>query len=455
MAWQRRIANVRRNDPLNQALGAAAVGLAMVDAGAAEAATRSLPEVRPAHSPIPATTGDAYQDGRALLAAGDTAGAIAAFRAALVASPQSVDAMNGLGVAYDRIGRFDLSRSWYDTALAIDPTAVPVLNNLGYSLYLQGNYAAAIPLLQQVVDSNDPAAQQTGQRLLTMIAARMRADAIAGRPVSYAEAAPPPPRRETMAAAAASPAAPRGARSVARAAPVTLVEAPQARIEITSSGEQRLVIGGAAPAPELVAALGDAAPMVMVADAWTPRAEARQAARLAAEEQALAERARIAGQLAIALAEVRTPATPAAPPPTAPPRAPMPSRDEPPAPAAIVVPAMSRVEPDMRPQAVMIDEAAAAPAKSPGVIDVAGPIPATLPPAWLLSTRRVARPAETAAAHDEPVADTALAFESDDSELNAFAARMRGVTPPAEVMTISREEAVARLEGLLRRLRSA
>jgi hypothetical protein len=232
---------------------------------------------------------------------------------------------------------------------------------------------------------------------------------------------------------------------------VTLVEAPQARIEITSSGEQRLVIGGAAPAPELVAALGDAAPMVMVADAWTPRAEARQAARLAAEEQALAERARIAGQLAIALAEVRTPATPAVPPPTAP----IPSRDVPPAPVAAVVPAMSRVEPDMRPQAVMIDEAAAAPAKSPGVIDTAGPTPATLPPAWLLSTRRVARPAETAAAHDEPVADTALAFESDDSELNAFAARMRGIAPPAEVMTISREEAVARLEGLLRRLRSA
>jgi hypothetical protein len=29
------------------------------------------------------------------------------------------------------------------------------------------------------------------------------------------------------------------------------------------------------------------------------------------------------------------------------------------------------------------------------------------------------------------------------------------MAPPAEVMTISREEAVARLEGLLRRLRSA
>jgi hypothetical protein len=309
-----------------------------------------------------------------------------------------------------------------------------------------------------------------------MIAARMRADAIAGRPVSFAEAAPPrrdiedaaSPRRDAMAAAtphsdapalpvrrATAAASPRRAGAApartpsAPPAPVTLVDAPQARIEITSSGEQRLVIGGPAPAPELVAALGDAAPMVMVADSWTPRAEARQAARLAAEEQALAERARIAGQLAIALAEVRTPAAPAAPPPAAP----MPPRDAPAAPAAAVVPVLARVEPEARPRAVLIDEAA--PAATPGAMDAAGSTPASLPPAWLLSTRRVPRPAEAAAAHDEPVGDTALAFESDDSELNAFAARMRGMAPPADVMTISREEAVARLEGLLRRLRSA
>jgi tetratricopeptide (TPR) repeat protein len=506
---------MRQSEPMNPALGAAAFGLALIDAGAVEARTRPIENVRLAQSPGAVTTGDAYQDGRALLAAGDTAGAIAAFRAALVASPQSIDALNGLGVAYDRIGRYDLSRSWYDTALAIDPTAVLVLNNLGYSLYLQGQYAAAIPLLQQVVDSDDAAARQTGQRLLTLIAARMRSDMIDGRPpVSYAQTAPR--RGPTMVAASsptempvasrptATPAASRltatparqpaaiaapaiAAPAIATAVPVTAVEPPQARIEITSSGEQRLVIGGPALAPELVAALGDAAPMVMVADSWTPRAEARLAARAVAQEQALAERARLAGQLASAFAEVRrnspplgtTPQDPT-PTPVAPPTAPE-------LPAAAMLAPTVRVEPAARRDAALVDAAqprrndAGQVAAGPAVAgqdaagsDVAGSGAAgsdtaglgiagmggasaklDAAPAWLLASRRVVRPIEAAAAHDEPASDTTLAFESDDSELNAFAARMRGDAAPAEAMTISPQEAVARLEGLLRRLHAA
>jgi tetratricopeptide (TPR) repeat protein len=485
---------MRQSEPMNLALGAAAFGLVLIDAGAAEARTRPLENVRLAQGPGAVTTGDAYQDGRALLAMGDTAGAIAAFRAALVASPQSIDALNGLGVAYDRIGRYDLSRSWYDTALAIDPTAVLVLNNLGYSLYLQGQYAAAIPLLQQVADSDDAAARQTGQRLLTLIAAKMRSDMIDGRPpVSYAQTAPR--RGPTMVAASSPsemPAASRptgtparqpaasAAPAIATVAPVTAVEPPQARIEITSSGEQRLVIGGPAPAPELVAALGDAAPMVMVAESWAPRSEARPVVRAVAQEQALAERARLAGQLASAFAEVRRNSAPRrdapqdpAPTPVAPPTAPE-------LPAAAILAAIVRVEPVARRDAALVDAAqprrnhagqvAAGPAVAGqdaagqdaagqdaaglGIADMGGAIAKldAAPPAWLLASRRVVRPIEAAAAHDEPVSDTALAFESDDSELNAFAARMRGHAAQAEAKTISPQAAVTRLEGLLRRL---
>jgi tetratricopeptide (TPR) repeat protein len=506
---------MQRSEAINPALGAAAVGLALIDAGGAEAKARPIENVRIAQSPMAASTGDAYQDGRALLAAGDTAGAIAAFRAALVAAPQSIDALNGLGVAYDRIGRYDVSRSWYDTALAIDPTAVLVLNNLGYSLYLQGRYEAAIPLLQQVVDSDDAAARQTGQRLLTLIGARMRADAIEGRPpVSFA-AAPssreavvaPRPAPATVTASTvpksipAAPATARPKKASAAAAPVTQVEAPQARIEITSSGEQRLVIGGPAPTPELIASLGDAAPMVMVASAWTPREEARVAARAAAQERALAERARVAGELAMALAEVRrqaqgeglgaesrqgpaaaaaSPAMPAAPP----------------APAAPELPDAALATASLRPD-TRVQTAAALVAAAPTLDDTAGaakPLLATaatvtstevadahaaaaevagaeaarnvaadtadagldaMPPAWLLASRRAARPVEAATVDDQPISETALAFESDDVELNAFAARMRGIAPPETIMTISAEEAVERLEALLRRLRAA
>lgn len=473
---------MKRSEPINPALGAAAVGLALIDAGGAEARTRPIEGVRLAGIPAPVTSGDAYQDGRALLAKGDTAGAIAAFRAALVASPQSIDALNGLGVAYDRLGRYDLSRSWYDTALAIDPDAVLVLNNLGYSLYLQGQYTAAIPILQRVAASDDPAAQRTGQRVLTLIAARMRDDAIEGRAPVMVAAAPSIERRltrEEYADAAPAPPAPpaalrRGRANPASSAPampvsaaVVQVETAPARIEITSSGEQRLVLGGPAPPPELVASLGDAAPLVMVESAWTPSREARlavsaasaaravEARRLAAEQ--LAERAVMARQLAAALDAARHPParklsddTPAAPPPPV---------DAPPA----MVVAAARVEAPVRRDAEQMAETtptAAPPSPVKGRparprVQTAGAAQQDASPAWLLASRRAPRPPEAAAAHDEPLGDTALAFESDDSELNAFAARMRGIEPAPTPPTMSTEEAVARLEGLLRRLRAA
>jgi tetratricopeptide (TPR) repeat protein len=457
----------KRNESISPALGAAAVGLALIDVGAAEAKTAPLGDVRLAQSPVPATSGDHYQDGRALLALGDTAGAIAAFRAALIASPQSIDALNGLGVAYDRIGRYDLSRSWYDTALAIDPNAVLVLNNLGYSFYLQGNYAAAIPLLQQVVDSNDAAARQTGQRLLTLISTRMRADAIEGRPASYAQSAPL--RRDEALATDQSAVEPdKPSRKSASRPPVTPVDAPQARIEITSSGEQRLVLGGPKPAPELVASLGDAAPLVMVADAWTQKAEARVAARAATEERALAERSRMAAELAQALAEVRFAKAVAAPTlPTGAPLAPAAPLEAPEVPQTAFVGPASGTAPQARRDTVLVHDTTqhdttkgkatkveTRPGEPARLIGVGGEADVEMP-AWLLASRRAPRPPEIAAAHDEPVAETELAFESDDHELNAFAARMRGITPPVEVMVVSREEAVARLEGLLRRLRAA
>jgi hypothetical protein len=322
-------------------------------------------------------------------------------------------------------------------------------------------------LLQQVVDSEDPAARQAGQRVLTMIAARMRADAIDGRPLHFAETSPAAyreagqPRREIAVAAGPHADAPvRRASAEALAVPVRQVEPPAARIEVTSSGEQRLVIGGPAPAPELVASLGDAAPMVMVADSWTPREEARVASRAATEERALAERARMASQLAQALAVVRhaSPATtqmPAVVPDIdaeAAPVVPTPPSRTPETPVAALAAVVVRADPAPRRTAVRVDDAAP---RRNGHRDAADGFHDPALTAWLLATRRPARPPQAAAAHDEPLAEKLLAFESDDSELNAFAARMRGLALAAEPATVSTEEAVGRLEGLLRRLRAA
>lgn len=226
----------------------------------------------------PAGEGDPQATGRARLAIGDLPGALAAFRAALLVAPASVDALNGIGVAYDRLGRSDLARSFYDSALAIDPAAAAVLVNLGLSLTLQGDDRGAIPFLQQAgATDRDPAAAATARRLLALIAQRLRDTAIAEARAEVAtELAGPAP-------------APAPAPTPGRApAPVTVIAPPSMRIEVTSAGEQRLVLDGPAPDPALTASLGDAASEVLVARAWHHGDDRRLAATAAAVAAAAA-----------------------------------------------------------------------------------------------------------------------------------------------------------------------
>jgi hypothetical protein len=61
------------------------------------------------------------QRGRAQLDAGLNALAIEAFRGEIRSNPDSADAYNGLAVAYGRIGRDDLARRYFETALAREP----------------------------------------------------------------------------------------------------------------------------------------------------------------------------------------------------------------------------------------------------------------------------------------------------------------------------------------------
>lgn len=82
--------------------------------------------------------GDAYAEAKRQLEAGNMALAIDGFRRAARQSPQSVDALNGLAVAYDNLGRFDLSRRFYELALAADPTSAKVRHNMEVSLRMQG-----------------------------------------------------------------------------------------------------------------------------------------------------------------------------------------------------------------------------------------------------------------------------------------------------------------------------
>lgn len=70
--------------------------------------------------------------------------AIDAYLLALINEGRTVEILNGLGVAYDLLGRFDLARQYYREALSIDSDSVRTLNNLGRSYALERNYVEAV-----------------------------------------------------------------------------------------------------------------------------------------------------------------------------------------------------------------------------------------------------------------------------------------------------------------------
>lgn len=68
--------------------------------------------------------------GRRQLAEGQTGLAIESFRKALAAGEPVAPAVNGLGVAYARIGRLDLAQRYFEQAAASDPAEAKYADNL-------------------------------------------------------------------------------------------------------------------------------------------------------------------------------------------------------------------------------------------------------------------------------------------------------------------------------------
>lgn len=75
--------------------------------------------------------------------------AIAELSTAVSLSPRFKEAHNLLGVAYDRKGFGEQAKKSYERALKCDQEDAQILNNLGYSLYLNGNYRAAVDRLKR------------------------------------------------------------------------------------------------------------------------------------------------------------------------------------------------------------------------------------------------------------------------------------------------------------------
>src|SRR5688572_12332501 len=60
-------------------------------------------------------------EARAQFRAGNHALAAGSFRRALARAPESIEAYNGMAASYDRLGRFDLARRYYEEGLALAP----------------------------------------------------------------------------------------------------------------------------------------------------------------------------------------------------------------------------------------------------------------------------------------------------------------------------------------------
>lgn len=111
-----------------------------------------------------------YEQGKRELAAGRFGLAVLHFQAALMETPGSLDALNGLGAAFDQMGRFDLSARAYGRALALEPQDTQTLNNLGYSYFLQGRYDLAVAYLRDASIRAEGDARILGNRRLAELA---------------------------------------------------------------------------------------------------------------------------------------------------------------------------------------------------------------------------------------------------------------------------------------------
>jgi Flp pilus assembly protein TadD len=105
-------------------------------------------ERRPAPSE-PVTAGDYLERGRELLGEGRLNEAIAALSTAASLDPKLSQAHSLLAVAYDRKGLRERARDSYERAVETNESDAQALNNLGYSLYLNGNYRAAVERLKR------------------------------------------------------------------------------------------------------------------------------------------------------------------------------------------------------------------------------------------------------------------------------------------------------------------
>jgi hypothetical protein len=157
-------------------------------------ATAQYPTIRPvtSHADMDATPFQrAYAEGKAQLAANHAGLAIVAFERAVQLESNSVEALNGIGAAFDTLKRYDVAMGYYQRALKLAPRDAATMNNIAVSLRLSGNPAAADWLDKAA--KLDPGNQVIAANILQATAETAPHDAAPEPPVETASATPPQP----------------------------------------------------------------------------------------------------------------------------------------------------------------------------------------------------------------------------------------------------------------------
>src|SRR5687768_5032487 len=193
---------------------AAVMALAGCGGSDAKLAIRSIPAPLSATPrPIPYRIAEAHGH----LALGNVALAIESFRKALREQPDSVDAMVGLAASYDRMARFDLSRRYYESALAVVPADTRVLNAFARSLDAQGRSVEAAAVRSEIRVRSAAVAPRPAPAI--QAPARTQMVALAPLPVAGPSVTIKLPPARPVAAVAAKPAAPKTRVSAPAAKP--------------------------------------------------------------------------------------------------------------------------------------------------------------------------------------------------------------------------------------------
>lgn len=202
------------------------------------------------------------------LALGNVALALEGFRKAAREDPASVDALAGTAQCYDQMNRFDLSRRYYEQALALAPREPALLALLASSLDRQGQAAeAALVRREMAALIAVPAATPAAPEAAAPVGQSVTIALAPPRPIEQPKTQPAAPQAMTVAPVGRSvtialpPPPPPPARA---APPVKVAEAAGPRLERLSLTEVALFTTNAPrwkkPAAEPVRAAARAMP---------------------------------------------------------------------------------------------------------------------------------------------------------------------------------------------------